>query len=551
MIHQLHIHNYAIIEALEIRFTSGLNIITGETGAGKSIIMGALGLILGDRADTSVLSDKQKKCFVEATFSTSEEEINRFLEEQHFEIEEELIIRREIAPNGKSRAFINDTPATVNQLKFLASYLVDAHQQFDTLELNKSEFQIEVLDAIAENKDLIKEYQKLYKEFKSSISLLEQLKSDQAQASKESDYHQFLFNELEEANFKEGELEEIEQELKWMSESENIKRTLAEIYGQLQESDYPLLAQLKAVSGKLNSLRSVYPSLDSVYERLKSTEIELEDITNEITSLSDRVNYDAERIESLNERMALGYSLLKKHQVNAASQLIEIKSQLEKKLQKVTDLFSEIDELSKKVDQLHQSALDLATTITHKRKKSIPPFEKKVNELLKRVGMPNAQLKVSIQAANELNFFGGDQVEFLFDANKTQQYEALSKVASGGELSRIMLSIKSLVAHSMNMPTLIFDEIDTGISGEAARQVGMVMKELSLDHQIISITHQAQIAAKADTHFFVYKELQADKIVTSVKILDQEERILNIATMLSGQKPTAAAFQNAKEMITE
>lgn len=548
MIQQLHIHNYAIINHLEIHFSPRLNIITGETGAGKSIIMGALSLILGERAETNVLSNKEKKCVVEAYFSGKEEEVKTFLEKNEFEIEDVLIVRREIAPNGKSRAFINDSPATVSQLKQLSSFLVDAHQQFDTLELNKNDFQINVLDALAENNKLVQQYQSIFKEYKTNLASLEQLKTSQAQALKEADYHQFLFDELNEANFREGELEQIEEDLKVMNEAENIKGGLSEIYTQLNESDYPILSQLSGVVGKLNGVRNLYSSLNSVFERLKSVEIELEDIADEIVSLSDKINFDPEKIIALNDRMALGYSLLKKHQVQSTEQLIDIKKNLENELQKVTDLSSEIEKIKNHTDELLKSANELAGKISINRKKAATTFEKKVNQLLDRVGMPNASLKVSLERA-ELNHFGSDAIEFLFDANKTNNHEPLRKVASGGELSRIMLSIKSLVAHSMQLPTLIFDEIDSGISGEAARQVGILMKELSDDHQIISITHQAQIAAKADAHFFVFKEMQSDKIVTSIKTLNEEERIQAIATMLSGQKPTAAAFQNAREMI--
>lgn len=550
MLQQLHIHNYAIIDSLSINFSNHLNIITGETGAGKSILMGALGLILGERADTMVLLDKEKKCFVEGEFKTNYAVVKKFLKKNDLDATDELLIRREIAPSGKSRAFINDTPVAVHQLKQLSALLVDLHQQFDTLELNRYDFQREVLDALAGNTSLLETYKKKYKQFIDTEKELAELKIEQAAAAKELDYHQFLFDELDNANFIPNELEEIESNLKVMNHAENIKSTLSEIYFQLNESEQPLLGQLKSILIKIHSLKNIYTEIENLHERLQSVDIELRDIADEIELINNKVNYDAEKIAELNDRMALGYSLLKKHQVTTTEQLINIKNDLENQLNKVTNLADTIKEKEKQVSQYHEDALKLAEELSNKRKKAIAPFETKVNQLLAQVGMPNAQIKINIQTNEELNPFGNNFLEFLFNANKTANFEPLRKVASGGELSRIMLIIKSLVAKSLQLPTLIFDEIDSGISGEAAKQVGIILKELSKEHQLISITHQPQIAAKADTHFFVFKEIKNDKIATSIKILNEEERIVAIATMLSGTKPTAAAFQNAKEMIS-
>lgn len=552
MLQQLHIHNYAIIDSLTVNFSNHLNIITGETGAGKSILTGALNLILGERADTSVLLNKEKKCFIEGIFKTNYTAVKDFLQKNELDCEAEMWIRREISANGKSRAFINDTPVTLGQLKQLSTLIVDLHQQFDTLELNSNDFQREVIDALAGTGKILEEYQTVFKKYRVVVQELEKLKSEQAAAKKEFDYNQFLFDELEAANFQENELENIDAEIKLMSHAENIKSILADIYFQMEESDHPLVQQIKAINHKLQSVQNIYPDIKTINERLLSLQIELADIASEIDGINNQVHYDEERIDTLNQRMALGYSLLKKHNVNTTLQLNQIKAELENELQKITNLEETIAEKEKISKQFFHEALKLAKDISQKRQKEIAPFEEKVNKLLMQVGMPNAKIKVEIKDTESLNSFGNNTIDFLFNANLSsanKQFEPLRKVASGGELSRLMLSIKSLVAKSVQLPTLIFDEIDSGISGEAARQVGIIIKELSQAHQIISITHQPQIAAKANTHFFVYKEIKDDQIVTAIKVLNPDERITAIATMLSGKKPTAAAFENAREMM--
>ena len=552
MLQQLHIHNYAIIDSLTVNFSNHLNIITGETGAGKSILVGALSLILGERADTSALLNKEKKCFIEGIFKTNYAAVKDFLQKNDLDSEAEMLIRREISASGKSRAFINDTPVTLGQLKQLSTLIVDLHQQFDTLELNSSDFQREVIDALAGTGKALEEYQTVFKKYRLVLQELEKLKSEQTAANKEFDYNQFLFDELEAANFQENEIENIDAEIKVMSHAENIKSILAEIYFQMEESEQPLLQQVKSINHKLQSVQNIHPEIKSINERLLSLQIELADISSEIDAINNKVNYDEERINTLNERMALGYSLLKKHNVNTTLQLNEIRSALENELKKITNLEETIAEKEKISKQFFHEALKLAKDISQKRQKEIAPFEEKVNKLLWQVGMPNARLKVEIKEADTLNSFGNNTIDFLFNANLSsanKQFEPLRKVASGGELSRLMLGIKSLVAKSVQLPTLIFDEIDSGISGEAARQVGIIIKELSKAHQVISITHQPQIAAKANTHFFVYKEIKDDKIITAIKVLNEDERITAIATMLSGKKPTAAAFENAREMI--
>jgi len=555
MLQHLSIQNYAIISGIEINFSGKLDIITGETGAGKSILMGALSLILGERADTGVLLDKEKKCFIEGTFKTQHAAVKDYLKDKDFDVEEEIVIRREIAPSGKSRAFINDTPVNLNQLKELSSLLVDLHQQFDTLELGDNDFQREVIDALANHSNDLNHYQSLYKKYIAEKKQLEEWKLLQSSANKELDYHTFLFDELEDAGFKDNELEQIDADLKVMSNAENIKATLTKVYFELQESEQPLVQQVKYLNNQLQSLSNFHNDINSLIERLHSAQVELQDIADEVDRLNDSVTYDAEKINQLNERLALGYRLLKKHNVHTTAELLAVKVGLQQKLDVVLNLSENIGKKEVEVDGLYNHAQKEAGKLSANRQKEIKPFEEKVNKLLAQVGMPNAKIKVQLNTT-PLNEYGKDEIEFLFDANlpagqagKSNHFEPLRKVASGGELSRLMLSIKSLVAKSIQLPTLIFDEIDTGISGEAARQVGIIMKDLSNAHQVIAITHQPQIAAKAAAHYFVYKEIKEDKIVTSVKLLNPDERITAIATMLSGERPTAAAFENAREMI--
>ncbi len=554
MLKQIHIHNYAIIDSLEINFSPHLNIITGETGAGKSILMGALNLILGERADTSVLLNKAKKCFIEGVFNTSQPSVKEFLKNNELDYEDDMLIRREISSNGKSRAFINDTPVTLSQLRQLSSLIVDLHQQFDTLELNSNDFQREVIDALAGNGKYLEHYQAIYKKYRVIMQELEQLTSAQNGANKELDYNQYLFDELNDANFSEHEIENLDSEIKLMSNAENIKSLLSDIYFQLEESERPVVQQIKSIHQKLETVQSVHPEIKTLNDRLSSLQIELSDISSEIDLINNKVSFDEEKINSLNERMAVGYSLLKKHHVQTTSQLLDIKARLENELKNVTNLAETIAEKEHISQEYFSEASKLAKMISQNRQQEIKSFEVKVNRLLMQVGMPNAKIKVEIEEMEVLNSFGNNRIGFLFNANlssSNRQFEPLRKVASGGELSRLMLSIKSLVAKSVQLPTLIFDEIDSGISGEAARQVGIIIKELSNAHQIISITHQPQIAAKANTHFFVYKEVKGDKIITAIKELNPDERVTAIATMLSGKKPTAAAFENARELIAQ
>lgn len=550
MLQRLQIQNYAIINELEIDFSDKLNIITGETGAGKSILMGALSLILGERADSTMLQQKEKKCVVEGLFKAmNKTAIREFLKENDLDAEDELTIRREIGTNGKSRAFVNDTPVNLNQLKTLSSLLVDLHQQFDTLELGSSDFQQEVLDALAGNAEILQQYREVFHNYRQSKKELTELQAEQSAANAALDYNQFLFDELDEAGFKENELEDLDTELKLLSNAESVKQQLSSISFELKESDQPLIQQLKILFGKLHTLDQYHTGIAELAKRLQSAQLELQDIADELELINDSVHYSAERIQFINDRISLGYKLQKKHGVNSTNELLKLKDELQKKLNDILNISEAILKKEKKTKELLQQSEEFASTISNNRKKIIGPFVENVNSLLARVGMPNARFMAEARPLETLGEYGKDSIEFLFDANKSIRFEPLRKVASGGELSRLMLCIKSLVAKKLQLPTLIFDEIDTGISGEAAKQVGNIMKELSASHQLISITHQPQIAARADTHYFVFKAIDKDKIITSIRLLNNDERITTIAQMLSGEKPTAAALQNAREMV--
>jgi DNA repair protein RecN (Recombination protein N) len=553
LLHQLTIQNYAIIDELTIDFDERLNIITGETGAGKSILMGALSLILGERADTNVLVNKERKCIIEGYFTAGKKAaVTHFLQEHDFEeaaaTDHSVVIRREIGSNGKSRAFINDTPATLQQLKELAGLLVDLHQQFDTLELGDSDFQRTVIDALASNESILATHQQYFKEWSGVLAAYNELQAQKAALQKEADYNQYLCNELEELSLKENELEQLEEELKLLSNAEEIKTVLDKVAVELSSSEDPVVARIKQLSNNLQTMQTLVAELPALFDRLKASQIELQDIADELERINNNIHFDAQRIDWVNQRLSDGYKLTKKHGVSTTAELLAIQTELSNKLFAAVAIDEAI--LAKQVqanDLMHQLK-QTAKQITTARNKVIAPFEESVNALLKQVGMPNAQIKVSMQTV-ALGAYGVEQIEFLFDANKSNRFEPIRKVASGGELSRLMLCIKSLVAEYIDLPTMIFDEIDTGISGEAAKQVGLIMQQMAVKRQIICITHQPQIAGKANAHYFVYKENKNEQIKTNIKILNNEERITAIAQMLSGEKPTAAALENAKEMI--
>lgn len=549
MLKKLSISNYAIIDELEVQFEKSLNIITGETGAGKSILVGALNLVLGARADSSVLNRLDKKCVVEALFIFREnEKIRNFLLDNDLDSESELVLRREVSAAGKSRSFINDTPVNLGQLRSLSILLVDLHQQFDTLELNSDDFQLAVIDSYAANETQLKKLALYFLEYETIRKERVLLKIQQEAAQKEFDYNRFLLDELEKISLSEGELEHLEEELKLLSNAETISRQLQAVVYEMEDSESPLLVQLKSIQQRLQNLSQLVPGMEELARRISESLVELRDASQELNRIQQGIRADPQRMETIEDRVSAGFKLLRKHNATNTGDLLKIQQELSEKLLSVSNMESKMGDLEKLESLAHANALHLAEGISEKRKAQLAPFTKKVNTLLKQVGMPNAELHIELEK-KELSPEGIDAIMFLFDANKSGRAEPVGKVASGGELSRLMLCIKSLVAAKLELPTLIFDEIDSGISGEAAKQVGRIMQDLATHHQLISITHQPQIAAKAVAHYFVFKETRNNRVVAGIKILNTEERVLAIAQMLGGEEPSAIALENAREMI--
>jgi DNA repair protein RecN (Recombination protein N) len=549
MLKKVFIQNYAIISSLEVEFTDGLVIITGETGAGKSILMGALGLALGERADASTVRIKDQKTIVEAVFHVdSIDKLKLLLNDDEIEWDSEMILRREIQPSGKSRAFVNDTPVSMNVLAKVASVLVDLHQQFDTLELGNRVFQQMMLDAKAGAIQDLNRYKNVYQQYTTVYKRINTLKQEIQRATQEKEYKAFLLNELEQLDWMKGEQAELEAELNTLSHADQIRLEVSRAESILSEGERPMVPQLKQLIGQLQTVHHFHPLIESLISRLQSLHIEMKDIGSELNGLLHSIVVDERRMEMLNERIALAQRLSKKHGLFELDALADLKANLELEQIGFDQAEQELEAAEGERVKLEKEALALAQLLHVKRKKEIPLLEKSVRELLTRVGMPNAVLKVELKAV-ELSEAGTDEISFLFDANKSGRFEPLHKVASGGELSRLMLILKSLVAGSMDMPTLIFDEIDSGISGEAAKQVGLLMKELSATHQLIAITHQPQIAAKANQHLYVYKKEDQGTIVASIKSLDHNERIQVVAKMLAGENPSDAVLASAREMM--
>jgi DNA repair protein RecN (Recombination protein N) len=549
MLKHLSVQNYALIDKLEVELTDGLTIITGETGAGKSILLGALGLIAGSRADTQSLQDKTKKCIIEAAFNIKEYKLKDFFKDNELDYEAVSTIRREINPEGKSRAFINDTPVTLNQLKELGERLIDIHSQHQTLSLNGADFQLSVVDAFAKHEDVLTEYKSEFKNYKSLEKQLNELIERESQAKKDLDYFQFQFNELEDTNLKVGEQVEMEQELETLNNAEDIKLNLSKAAFRLAGGEQNLLSSFNEIKAILNSLSKFKPEIAELNTRINSAYIELKDISNELESLEQEIVYDPKRIELLNEKLDSIYRLQQKHQVKTIEELIAIKEELSNKLLDFSSLETEIQKTKAALGQSTKTLTSKSKTLSDNRKKVIPKIEKEIANLLSALSMPNAQLKINQTALEQFGTTGMDKISFLFSANKGSDFKELNKVASGGELSRLMLSIKSLIAQLTALPTIIFDEIDTGVSGDVADKVGSIMNTMSDIMQVITITHLPQIASKGESHLFVYKEDKNNKTYSNIKKLNSEERIQEIAKMLSTGSPTAAAISNAKELL--
>ena len=550
MLKSLLVQNYALINHLDIQFHPGFSIITGETGAGKSILLGALGLILGQRADTGVLHDKSGKCIVEGVFEIENYDLKSFFEENDIDFEKTTTIRREISESGKSRAFINDTPVNLNLLRDLTARLVDIHSQHETLLLSDSLFQMEVLDVLAGVSSDLSSYKKVYQEFRATERLFAQLMDEARQAATDLDYFQFQLIQLEEARLSAGEQEELEEEQKALSHAEEIQSNLALSSGLLSVGDNSILPVLKEALSALLKVQGFYPKLESLSERLNSSLIELKDISVEIERLAGSIEIDPGRLLLVNERLDLIYGLQQKHKVATVEELLAIRDELAGKVSHIQSYDEEIEKTAHRLEELKKSVASLAVIISEKRKGVVPSMEEKVMDILRNLGIPNASFRISITDLPDYSIHGIDKVVYLFSANKQTTPMELSRVASGGELSRVMLSLKSLVSESRLLPTIIFDEIDAGVSGEIADKMGNILRKMSKGIQLVNITHLPQVASKGDSHYFVYKQDNEKATYTHIKLLNPEERILEIARMLSGEELTDAAIRNARELMS-
>ena len=551
MLKRLAIKNYALIDNLDISFSKELNIMTGETGAGKSIILGALSLILGQRAESKYFFNQQKKCVIEGTFLVNGFQLNEFFAENDLDYDLETVLRREISSDGKTRAFINDTPVNLSTLKKLGEKLIDIHSQHATLEINDEDFQLLVIDTVAGNQNLLNKYREIFKSFKKAQTQLKDLISQSEQSKSDLDYFQFQFDELGKANLIAGEQAELEQELDALTHAEDIKKSLVSSISVLSENEPSAIMQIKEAAVNLANAEKYNPEISILTERLNSCLIEVKDILSEIERIEQSSLINEARLQKVSDRLDLIYSLQKKHRAGSENELIAIRDVISNKLNSILFADEDIEKLKIEVDILYREVLALSVQLDKTRTECIPKVERQVMNTLAEIGMPNAVLQVvnDILPEGKFDQNGNNQIRFLFSANKGQSPLPMNKVASGGELSRLMLSIKSLIAVHTALPTIIFDEIDTGISGEVALKVGNIMERLSKNMQVIAITHLPQIASKGDTHYRVYKDEKEDITNTNIRKLSEEERILELAKMLSGDNPGESAIQNARDLL--
>ena len=549
MLTSLSIKNYALIDNLHVDFNDGFSIITGETGAGKSILLGGLSLILGKRADLSSLKDDSQKCVIEAVFNVSNYNLKTLFKAEAFDYEEQTIIRREILPSGKSRAFVNDSPVNLNSLQLLGERLIDIHSQHQTLQLTSNDFQFQVIDALANNDSALQDYKLELKAYKTLQKELKELLSFQAEAIKEHDYNSFLLNELVEAKLVEGELETLEEEYETLNNIESIQEKLSEAYQLLSEDQIGVLSSLttlKSVFQKLSGFSSKY---EDFYNRANSSLIEMDDLFSEVNDLQDSLDADPNRLGVVDSKLRMLHNLMQKHLTNNVSELIEIKNQLEEKVSITENLDDTINKKQAEISSKEKVLNAVAKTIHDKRIKVIPELRNQLETILANLGMSNAQFKIEVVFSVSFLNNGKDELSFLFSANKGGSFNDLKKAASGGELSRIMLAIKSVLAKYIQLPTIMFDEIDTGVSGEISNKMGDIMLQMSKTMQVFSITHLPQIAAKGHSHFKVYKEDVNEVTQTNLVKLNNDERIVEIAQMLGGSEMSSSAIAHAKELL--
>lgn len=549
MLTSLSIKNYALIEKLAIDFSNGFSIITGETGAGKSILLGALGLVLGKRADLTSLKNKEEKCVIEAHFSISNYNLNDFFEVNDLDYDDRTIIRREILPSGKSRAFINDSPVNLTILAELGELLLDIHSQYETRELTDELYQFQIIDAISSNQLLLDDYERKLKVFKKQKVQLEEKKHFLANALKEQDYNSFLYNELIEAKIIEGEQEELEAKLEQLSNVELIKEQLEKGIALANSEQFGLLLTVKEFKTAIQKISSFSKDYAQLFERVESLSIELKDIVNELNHFTESVINDPDQLILVNQKLQVIYNLQKKHQVNSVEELLQIQYDLEGKVFSVTSLENEITLIQNQLKLTEAELNDLAKIIHSKRSESLPVLSNKLVESLSQLGMPNVQFKIEVHFSDTFYNNGKDTLQFLIATNKGSDFGVLKKVASGGEMSRIMLAVKAILADYSNLPTLIFDEIDTGVSGEIANKMGDIMKEMSSKMQIFAITHLPQIAAKGKLHYKVFKSDEGNQTNSEIKLLSKEDRVIEIAQMLSGTNVSDSALNHAKALL--
>jgi DNA repair protein RecN (Recombination protein N) len=550
MLSRLSISNYALINKLQVDFHKNMNSITGETGAGKSIILGALGLILGNRADLSVLKNKDEKCIVEGQFDVTGYELNLFFEEKDLDYDTSTILRREITPAGKSRAFINDTPVNLKVLRELGLQLIDIHSQHQNLELSNQKFQLDLVDSVANSKSVLAEYKKQFSAYKNQDKLLSEIKIKAEKAKADIDYFQFQFNQLEEAKLIENEQEELEAELEKLTHSEDIKTAFSELTDLLDSETISVIRNLKDGQKAMERINDYFDEAAGLSERLQSVVFEVKDILDEANALAEKVEFNPVRIEQVHDRLNLIYSLEQKHNVSTVNELISLRDEFDEKINRAVGFDNEILKLENQLGIQRNKLEQLANELTEIRKKSFVTIEKSIVADLKQLGMPKSKLEVVHKLLIDFYPEGKDSVSFLFSANPDSNPDEISKIASGGEMSRLMLSIKNLLRNSKALPTVVFDEIDSGISGEIALKMGTIIKAFSSTTQIINITHLPQIAAKGDAHLQVYKFEENGKTFTSIKQLNYDERVEELAKMVGGEKLTDSTIKTAMELLT-
>lgn len=549
MLRQISIENYALIRSLNIEFKRGFSVITGETGSGKSIILGALGLILGNRADTKVLLNKEKKCIVEGVFNIKNYNLENFFDSYELDYDDNTIIRREINKKGKSRAFINDTPVKINLLKEIGDKLVNIHSQFRTITLNDSNFQLAVIDDYVGHHSLINKYKGKYLHYKKITKILEELIEKEQNSKSDQDYYQFQYDELNNAKLSEDEQKDLEKELEVLNNAEEIKTNLYKTAQLLTYNEINLISSLNEIKGLIDPITKFSDEIKNINERIESNIIDLKDISNEIEGIEDKITTDPKRLEEANERIDLIYHLQYKHRVKSVSDLLQIIKELNDKLQSISSLEDEIRKKSEEMNFLKKDLKTLSQQISKGRKQVLPDIEKKIKNLLNQLGMPDAKFKIDLTQSDDLTSDGVDKVKFLFTANKGALPDDVSRIASGGELSRLMLSIKSLISSKNLLPTIIFDEIDMGVSGDIGNKVGDILLKMADSMQVIAITHLPQIAGKGQNHYLVYKDTDDDLAKSHITEISGDTRIEEIAKMLSGTEITKIAIENAKELL--